>query len=286
MVNRCGGIGLAHRLCSSSNGQIGLADVTTPTLPNSSDPLPDVPASGLQPRVELEWGSAGARYFTDRAEPADVVVVVDVLSFSTSVTVACGRGARVWPHPGGEQAHELARSIEAVLAGTRSHTDGPSLSPASLLELPEDSRLVLPSPNGSSIVHALMAAKALVLVGCLRNADAIAYRIMQALAAGARSVALVPAGERWGDNSLRVAYEDLVGAGAIITRLVARRPDLLLAPEASAAMYAFAALTDLGQTPSGRELIERDFAADVAIASEVDTSLAVPVLRDGSIRAE
>ena len=115
------------------------------------------------------------------------MVVVDVLSFSTSVTVALERGARVWPHPGGEQAHELARSLEAVLAGTRSHTSGPSLSPASLLELAEGTRLVLPSPNGSSISHVLMSSPALVLVGCLRNASAVAQ------AGGARAARAIAA---------------------------------------------------------------------------------------------
>jgi 2-phosphosulfolactate phosphatase len=253
--------------------------VTTATTQSQPDVAED---RGDLVRVDLEWGLAGARHFSD---VADIVVVVDVLSFSTSVTVACERGARVWPHPGGEPAHELARSIEAVLAGTRSHTSGPSLSPASLLALPEDSRLVLPSPNGSSISHALMGSKALVLVGCLRNADAVAARIALELDEQARSVALVPAGERWGDGSLRVAYEDLVGAGAVVRRLLARRPGIEFAPEALAAAQAFASISDLAGTPSGRELYERDFAQDVAIASEIDVSRVVPTFREGCFTA-
>jgi 2-phosphosulfolactate phosphatase len=256
--------------------------VTSSELQGQQSDDPGPVGAPVQPRVDLEWGLAGARHFADLAE---VVVVVDVLSFSTSVTVACEQGARVWPHPGGEQAHELARSIEAVLAGTRSHTSGPSLSPASLLDLPEQSRLVLPSPNGSSVSHALMGSKALVLVGCLRNASAVAGRIDRAIDEGARSIALVPAGERWGDGSLRVAYEDLVGAGAVVARLAARRPGLVLSPEAQSAALTFARSADLAGTPSGRELVERDFAADVAIASEVDASAVVPTLREGCFTA-
>ncbi|GAB3680994.1 hypothetical protein GCM10028814_17010 [Angustibacter aerolatus] len=238
-----------------------------------------MPPLDVTPRVDLEWGLQGARRFAERV---DVVVVVDVLSFSTSVTVACERGARVWPHPGGEEAHALARSIEAVLAGTRSHTSGPSLSPTSLLDLPEGSRLVLPSPNGSSITHALMNAKVAVVAGGLRNAAAVARYVRDV---GAERVAVVPAGERWPDHSLRFAYEDLVGAGAVVRRLTETVPGLFRSPEAEAAALAFAELQPLDGTPSGRELVERGFADDVRLAEQVDASDVVPVLREGRFAA-
>ena len=51
--------------------------------------------------VALEWGPVGARTLAERS---DVVVVVDVLSFSTALTIAVERGATVWPHTGGESA--------------------------------------------------------------------------------------------------------------------------------------------------------------------------------------
>jgi 2-phosphosulfolactate phosphatase len=247
---------------------------------------------GTAARVQLDvvWGVSGARHLADSA---DVVIVVDVLSFSTSVTVACERGARVWPHPGGDGAHELARSISAVLAGPRSQTSGPSLSPVSLLDLPDGVRLVLPSPNGSAIAHVLMSARALVLVGCLRNASAVASRVRAAIEElrGRRGpdasvrVAVVPAGERWGDGSLRVAYEDHVGAGAVVARLADELDDLDLSPEAAVAALAFARRVGLAETPSGRELVERGFVGDVVVAEQVDVSGVVPVLRDGSFTA-
>ena len=224
-------------------------------------------------RVDLEWGLQGARRFADAGHP---VVVVDVLSFSTAVCVAVERGARVWPHPGGEHAHQLARTIEAVLAGPRTQRDGPSLSPTSLLELPEGTRLVLPSPNGSQISHALMASRAPVVAGCLRNAAAVARHLREA-----EQVCVVPAGERWPDDSLRPAYEDLVGAGAVISRLRSQGLTVDLSPEADAAAAAFERLRPLTQTPSGHELVERGFGVDVEVAEQVDVSDAVPVLRDG-----
>lgn len=230
-------------------------------------------------RVALEWGVAGAKSLTD-GTAEDAIVVVDVLSFSTSVVLACEKGATVWPHPGGEEAHALARSLEAVLAGSRTHREGPSLSPSSMLDLPQGTRLVLPSPNGSAITHALRGTPCTVVAGCLRNAHAVARFVRDF-----RRVLLVPSGERWGDGSLRVAYEDLVGAGAIAARLAGVDPSVQLSPEAQVARLAFEHRLPLELAPSGIELVERDFAPDVELASQVDTSGTVPVLRDGHFEA-
>jgi len=224
-------------------------------------------------RVALEWGPVGARVLRERC---DVLVVVDVLSFSTAVSVAVERGALVWPHPGGDDAVRLARELDGELAGQRSAAGGPSLSPASLTHLYAGSRLVLPSPNGSAISSSGVDGSCLVLAGCLRNATAVARWLR-----GRGHVGLVPAGERWPDGSLRPAYEDLVGAGAIADRLLTQDADVELSPEAEAAALAFRALRPLELCPSGIELIERGWAEDVRIASEVDASDVVPVLAGG-----
>ena len=66
------------------------------------DPAHRQPAS----RIRLEWGPTGAAAIT---RDADVAVVVDVLSFSTTVTVALGRGITVHPFRWrDERAVELA----------------------------------------------------------------------------------------------------------------------------------------------------------------------------------
>lgn len=46
--------------------------------------------------VRFEWGQAGARHL---AREVSCLVVVDVLSFTTSVPVAVEAGARVFPYP-------------------------------------------------------------------------------------------------------------------------------------------------------------------------------------------
>lgn len=223
--------------------------------------------------VALEWGPVGAKVL---AESCDVLVVVDVLSFSTALTVAVEQGAKVWPHTGGESARQLARDIDAVLAGSRSSHEGITLSPASLLDMESDTRLVLPSPNGSSIAFAAVNGARPVVAGCLRNASAVGRYLRDA-----GRIGLVPAGEQWSDGSLRPAYEDLVGAGAVADRLQAYDPGVTLSPEAEAAALAFRSLRPLEQCPSGMELVEKGFAEDVRIAGELDASQAVPVLVEG-----
>jgi 2-phosphosulfolactate phosphatase len=119
-----------------------------------------------------------------------------------------------------------------------------------------------------------------VVAGCLRNAAAVARRV-----AGLRRVGLVPAGERWSDSSIRFAYEDLVGAGAIVVRLRSLVPDIVTSPETDAAALAFEHCRPLADTASGKELIVRGFGADVRLAGEVDASDIVPVLSNGCFEA-
>jgi 2-phosphosulfolactate phosphatase len=228
----------------------------------------------------FEWGEEGVRRL---APHADVVVVVDVLSFATAVDIAVGRGAIVFPYPErGDAAVAFARQVEAILAGARVK-EGYSLSPASLQTLPASTRLVLPSPNGARLVTIAANYAKTVLLGSLRNASAVA-NCCRSL--GER-IAVIAAGERWtgGETwggTLRPAVEDFIGAGSILAALTPRLPS----PEAVAAMAAFRATVDdlpshLQKCASGKELIERGFASDVSLAAEHDVSRVVPRLTDG-----
>ncbi len=226
-------------------------------------------------RVRCEWGQEGVRVL---APISDVMVIVDVLSFSTCVDVAVGRGAIIWPcRRKDEAAEEFARSVGAELAGLR-ESGGYSLSPASLLRIPSGTELVLPSPNGSTLALAAAEQGKTVLAGSLRNAAAIA----RAAGQSGKTVALIPAGERWPEGTLRPALEDLLGAGAIIAALDENLfPPESLSPEALAAAALFRAMRDdlrahLLACGSGRELSERGFEEDVLLAAEHDASDCVP----------
>jgi 2-phosphosulfolactate phosphatase len=89
---------------------------------------------------------------------------------------------------------------------------------------------------------------------------------------------LVPAGERWSDDTLRPSLEDLIGAGAVLSELPGKP-----SPEAELAVAAFECfrrnLYDvISRSGSGRELIQNGFARDVEIAAEYAVSSCVPVL--------
>ena len=229
--------------------------------------------------VRLEWGVAAIEHL---AGEVDCVVVVDGMSFSTCVDVAVARGASVYPYARrGASARAYAGEIGAELASVdRRLAEGWSLSPASLATVPAGLKLVLPSPNGSAIAFAARDKGVAVFCGGLRNARATA----RACAAFDR-VLVVPCGERWPDGSLRPALEDLVGAGAIVAAL--GRMDS--SPEARAAALAQAALGNdrratVADCASARELVERGFAADVALCLDEDASdVAAQLVQDGFV---
>lgn len=263
--------------------------------------------------IRVEWGPVGAESLvTYAAERGPVVaVVVDVLSFTTAVSVAVDGGMTVWPYRWkDDSAAGFARGHDAVLAlGRRAAAaqGGMSLSPKSIQDSAGSvGRLVLPSPNGSTISALLEGAGAVVAAGSLRNRSAVGRWVIKRLDAlataagregplGDPAVVIVPAGERWPDGTLRPAVEDLWGAGAVVDAIVSklehRAGPMLLSAEAAVALAAWSWVTDrvrpsLEACASGRELIDQGFGDDVQIAAEVDVSDHVPVLVEGAFVRE
>lgn len=231
--------------------------------------------------IHCEWGVHG---IAQLAPISDVVIIVDVLSFSTSVEIATAHGATVYPyHWHDENARAFADSMNAELADTRRSQSRFTLSPQSLLEIPRGTRLVLPSPNGSTLT--LATGQVPTLAGCLRNARAVAHAAQKI----GKRIALIPAGERWNDHSLHPALEDWLGAGAILDEISAAGSNNF-SPEARAARSLFRALeseiaTMLMQCSSGKELRGKGFARDVELASALNVSAAVPMLQAGAYLA-
>ncbi|HEY3734792.1 MAG TPA: 2-phosphosulfolactate phosphatase [Streptosporangiaceae bacterium] len=233
-----------------------------------------------QAAVTFDWGLPGAQA---AAWPGGALVIVDVLSFSTAVTIAVGRGTMIYPHSWpspGIEAFAAARDAALAVPRHQASPDRPwSLSPASLLRTPLPRRLVLPSPNGSAIAAATSSGR--VLAGCLRNATAIA-RWLEHHGYGTprRPAAVIAAGERWPRGELRPALEDQLGAGAIIAALT---PDKARTAEAAAAEALWNACRHrasefLSTCVSGQELTQAGYASDVTLAVEHDVQDTVPLL--------
>lgn len=197
-------------------------------------------------QVRFEWGAEGI----DRLATADIVVVVDVLRFSSTVAarVAGGQSVRL-----DEAAHAVSR-------------------------------------NGAAVAN--RAGDALIVLGCLRNAQAVARAVLAYQHdRGARtSIAVIAAGEREGrDGPVRFAVEDQLGAGAIIDALGQLGIDHT-SPEAAITGEAFRGLRPalrhlLTASGSGQELIDGDRRDEVLAASVLDDLDVVPVLRAGAFVA-
>ncbi len=225
--------------------------------------------------VRCEWGQCGLAAI---APGCDAIVIIDVFSFTTSVDIAVSRGASIHPYRfRDESAVAFAESVGALLAGQNER--GYTLRPHSLVDIEPGTRLVLPSPNGSTLSQLAAGDGGLpTFAACLRNASAVA-------AAAARCgprVAVIPAGELWpNDGSLQPALEDQCGAGAVIAQLPGRR-----SPEAEAAVAVFRdALHELFARMRGcasgvwKQL--RALDRDIELAAQHDVSDAAPMLRDG-----
>ncbi|MBL1422475.1 MAG: 2-phosphosulfolactate phosphatase [Alphaproteobacteria bacterium] len=219
-------------------------------------------------KVHVEWGAAALD------AKADIVVIVDCLSFSTATTVATAKGARVFPFGLKGEVATFASAMAVECAQKRS-LGGLSLSPATLAGLGKGDAVILPSPNGSYL--SLYADVPIVIAGCLRNARAVADFIN---ISGVRNVQFVAAGERWQHGGLRPAFEDWIACGAVINLLKG-----ILTAEAGAAAASFRwAEPQLQQLMkncvSGLELTAQNFKQDVDWASELSIAKHVPILRE------
>ncbi len=223
--------------------------------------------------ARFEWGYEGVEQV---GSGSSIIVIVDVLSFSTCVDVVIGREGIVYPYRvKDDTASRFAEQKGALLAGSRGERI--SLSPAALQTIPLNSRIVLPSPNGSTCTVLAKEHKASVIAGCLRNASAVASFVR----AHKGTVTIIACGERWPSGALRPAIEDIIAAGAILHEL----GEHILSPEAQMAVAAYtSARNDLThlllQSSSGQELIHRGYPEDVHVAALHNVSENVPVLND------
>jgi 2-phosphosulfolactate phosphatase len=241
-------------------------------------------------RCRLEWGHRGARV---AAERGDVLVVIDVLRFSTATVTAVQHGGIIYPCAWSDDPEAFAARIGAEAAVRRRADPGQrrfSLSPLTFLTIEPGTRVVLASPNGATCSRYGRTVPHL-LVGALVNARAVAEAVTDILASSDLNVTVLACGERWKepneDGELRFAIEDYLGAGAILSGMPAT---LSRSPEAQICQGAFLAARDdlqqiLRESGSGRELRAMGHAEDVEHAARLDVYDAVPVMQGDMLTA-
>lgn len=235
-------------------------------------------------RCTLAWGRRG---LTEAASHGDIVVVVDVLSFSTAVVAAVERGATIVPCDTGDDAPAIASRHDATIAVGRREALMPgrfSLSPLSFGSIEPGAVVVLPSPNGGAC-SALGSGASFLFAGAIVNATAVGHLVTTLVETTDHTVTVVAAGERYEtpseDGMIRFAVEDYLGAGAILAAIDGDK-----SPEAAVCESAFAQVRHrIGEVlwgcESGLELRDRGFKDDVHHSGQLDRYSAVPVLVDG-----
>jgi 2-phosphosulfolactate phosphatase len=236
-------------------------------------------------RCTLAWGRRG---LAEAASRGDIVVVVDVLSFSTCVVTATQREGVVIPCGHEDDPSELAARLDARLAVRREddpERSGFTLSPLSFLAIESGARVVLPSPNGAAC-SVLGAGASFLFAGAIVNATAVGHTVSRLVESTDHTVTIVAAGERYetpsDDGVIRFAVEDYLGAGAILAAIDAEK-----SPEAAVCESAFVQVRHrigevLWGSESGLELRERGYKDDVHFGAQLDRFSAVPVLVDGA----
>ncbi|MGI9626154.1 MAG: 2-phosphosulfolactate phosphatase [Longimicrobiales bacterium] len=215
-------------------------------------------------------------------------VVIDVIRATTCITEAMANGAReIIPAATIEEATRLGASLDrsdTLLCGERKGLpiDGFDLgnSPAEFTrERIEGRKLVMTTSNGTRAFLASVDADR-VLSASFQNLTAVvdALELHQ-------DVAVVCAGKED-----QFALDDVICAGHIIRKLVARLP---AAPELNDAASAALTLAErfepsaefFARTAAGTALVEVGLGSDLALCAETDKHTIVPEMHDRRISA-
>lgn len=229
-------------------------------------------------RVWTELGEAGASRAAGRG---DVVVLVDALRASVTITAALAVGAcRVIPVLEVDQARAYLGQRGFLVAGERQAQKVPGFdlgnSPAELLRQADRLRgqtLVLTTSNGTRCVEAAREGACAVLAGSLPNAQAVTGAAYRLAAAHGRDITLLAAGQRDGP-----AVEDEYSAAVLAGRLTG------LGAEADVSEPTMTAEVAFCDTPHGRRLVRLGYGQDLELCRTTDLWEVVGVLQgDGFV---
>jgi 2-phosphosulfolactate phosphatase len=225
------------------------------------------------PTAHVDFGPEGAN---SAAQKGNIVVIVDVLRFSTTVSTAIANGFTIVPCATRAEAEEMSGKTGVTRY---------SLSPLDYMNPKNPEEVILVSPNGAACAKALWK-DTLGFIGCFLNAGSLARVLNDIASTLAKDVALIAAGEVREDqeNDLRTrrfSIEDFLGCGFILSVLKMR-----LTAEADLCMRAFdASRRDytalIRNSLSGQYLINRRYGDDITHAVQRNIYGIVPVVERG-----
>jgi 2-phosphosulfolactate phosphatase len=234
-------------------------------------------------QCRMDWGVRGVR---EASERGDIIVVVDVLSFSSAITNALNKGVIIYPFPRVGDIETFGKNTGAevcILERSRARELGlPSLSSTSFTEAHRGKKYVLSSINGATCVKEAKEGS-LIFVSSLLNRSAVAKVINQIQKEKEHAVTVIASGERWKridgqERELRPSIEDYLGAGALLEKLEGTK-----SPEARVCVAAFQSCRpDLSalmlDCSSAREVVSMGFPEDIPFCSQLDIYNEVPFL--------
>ncbi len=212
----------------------------------------------------------------DKSLSQDVAIMVDVLRASTTITVALDSFKKVFAVKNKNNAVELAKKYNAVLAGER---EGATIegfdvgnSPVQIKNFSGDT-LVLTTSNGTRILEGM---KSKSLVGSFVNAKAVA-KLASKIAE--THIEIVMAGVRG-----RFAIEDFLGAGEIISNLKKFEIDEMSQAAYLASRDEKMVNETIMNSESARSLKKLGFYQDIEFCIKKNVYDSVPVYEKGIIK--
>lgn len=239
-------------------------------------------------RCTLECGPEGASLAAARG---DIIVIVDVLCFTTCVGLAVSRQAEVYPCSESDDVFTLADNLGGV-AGVR-RREVPqrgmySLSPPTYLNIQSGTKVLLRSPNGA-FCSLKAAPSSLVLAGALVNARAIGDAAVREATDSGHDITVVACGEARDPQhpaaGARFALEDYLGVGAIIAHIGVQKSIEAQVCEETFLRYRDRLLDLLLECQSGKEQVDYGYRCDVDYSAQLDILDSVPMLDHGWYRS-
>ena len=202
----------------------------------------------VEPEFDIHccWGF---KLTDDIVLPYDVCIIVDVLSFSTSLDLLINAKENTQNMPGADNfIHHLTPHA-----------------------------LNIPSPVGLPLQLNLHQKP--VLVGCLRNARAVARAALQL----GNTVLVIPVGDKLSEEEFKTCSEDFIAAGAIMSYLKGSR-----SAESNAALDIYNSSKGnieevVKLSTSARQMVLNGFLSEVEHACQFNRSKNVPLLEEGAL---